>query len=482
MSTSADNTIELSKHILDEILHPRSIAVVGASDSGRGPVGFVTHLLEYGFRGKIYPVNSKYRQVSGIKAYPGLRDIPGSVDYVISVVPASEVLNMLRDCSQKGVRAVHLFTARFSETGRPEAARLEQEILKQARKSGIRLIGPNCMGVYHPREGISFAYDFPKEPGSVGLASQTGGGAGYFIHLASLRGIRFSKVISYGNGLDLNESDYLDYFAQDLETKIILMYVEGVSDGRRFFDTLGRTASTKPVIILKGGRGKSGMRAAASHTAALAGSMKTWDTLVAQAGAIAVRSLDEMADLAVSFYFLPPIPGPRVGVVGVGGGPSVLAADECEEAGLDVIPLPAEIREELKRQGNPIWDWVGNPADMSIGAGVYMLQMMARNRNFDLLIAMINEDAPAGKELLTLMQRDQIENYIKVKKESSKPLLGVVGEKSTGIKNHNHWRWKGLSEARTKFLAANIPVYPTVGRAARAARRLIDYQEKRKQQ
>ncbi len=470
----------MSTHILEEILHPQSIAVVGASDSARGAGGFVVHLLEYGFRGKIYPVNPKYREVSGIKAYPSMRDIPGSVDYVISVVPASQVLNLLEDCSQKGVKAVHFFTARFSETGRKDAAELEQEVLKQARKWGIRLIGPNCMGVYHPREGISFSYDFPKESGSVGLASQTGGGAGFFIHLAALRGIRFSKVISYGNALDLNESDYLDYFTQDPETEIILMYVEGVKDGRRFFDTLRQAAATKPVIILKGGRGKSGTRVVASHTAALAGSMKTWEALVVQAGAIPVKNFDEMADLAVSFYFLPPIRGARVGVVGGGGGPSVLAADECEEAGLDVIALPTEVREELKRQGSPVWDWVGNPADGSIGAGSNMLQMMARNDSFDLLIAMMTEDAPAGKEGLTLMFRDQVKNYIRVKEESSKPLLGVVGEKSPGIENHNHWRWRALSEARTKLLTADIPIYPTVGRAARAARRLIDYYQKRR--
>ncbi len=199
----------MSTHILEEILHPQSIAVVGASPSGRG-VGFTSPLLEYGFKGKIYPVNPKYSEILGLKTYPSLREIPGSVDYVISAVPASAILNMLEDCSQKGVKCVHLFTGRLSETGRPEPAKLEQEILKQARRLGIRLIGPNCMGVYYPREGISFVTGLPREPGPVGLASQTGGGSVYLIHIASLRNIRFSKVISYGNALDLNESDYLD--------------------------------------------------------------------------------------------------------------------------------------------------------------------------------------------------------------------------------------------------------------------------------
>ena len=289
-----------STHPLEEILHPRSIAVVGASGSGGRGGGFVTPLQELGYQGKIYPVNPKYSEIMGMKAYPSVKDIPGPVDYVISSIPASQVLDMIDDCSQKGVKCVHLFTARFSETGRKDAAELEQEILRQARKGGIRLIGPNCMGVYYPAEGLSFFGGMPKESGSVGAACQSGQAVHEIVDLAAQRGVRFSKAISYGNALDFNECDYLDYFAQDPETEIVLMYVEGVRDGRRFFDTLSRTAATKPVIILKGGRGKSGTRVVASHTASLAGSMEIWETLVAQAGAIPVKNFDEMVDVAVT--------------------------------------------------------------------------------------------------------------------------------------------------------------------------------------
>ncbi len=422
----------MSTHPLEEIFHPQSIAVVGASDnpSTQG-YNFTYHLRDYGYQGKIYPVNPRYTEILGIKAYPSIREIPGPVDYVISAVPASAVLDMLDDCAQKGVKAVHLFTGRFGETGRPESAELEQEILEKVRKSGIRLIGPNCLGLYYPREGISFGYDFPKEPGSVGLAAQSGGGALNFVYLGMLRGIRFSKVISYGNALDLNECDYLDYFSQDPETKIILMYIEGVRDGKRFFNSLSRAAATKPVIILKGGRGQAGMRATASHTAALAGSMKIWENLIAQAGAISAQDFDEMADLAVSFYFLPPIQGPRVGVVGGGGGPSVLAADQCEEAGLDVIPLPADIREELKSKGIAIWDWIGNPSDSSIvGDAIFssgdMLRMMDRNENFDILIGIMGEGSPGRKEVIIPRSRNDFKSFIKVKKDISTPFLVTV--------------------------------------------------------
>ncbi len=475
----------MSTHILEEILHPQSIAVVGASNTlGWGP-NFVSPLLECGFKGEIYPVNPKYSEISGLKAYPSLRDTPGSVDYVISAVPASEVLNMLADCPQKGVKAVHLFTARFSETGRREAIESEQEILKQARKSGIRLIGPNCMGVYYPREGISFFSDFPKESGSAGLAVQSGSIAIELISSASLRGIRFSKAISYGNALDLNESDYLDYFAQDPETKIILVYIEGVRNGQRFFNTLRQATSIKPVIILKGGRGESGTRAAASHTAALAGSIKIWETMATQAGAVWAENPDELIDLAASFYFLPPIRGRRVGVAGGAGGVGVVAADQCEEAGLDVIPLPAEIREELKSKGNPIWDWIGNPVDTSIRmtddfTTGDVLQMMARNQNFDLLITNVGVPRPRmGQQVMTLDAH--LEQY-KLKESNQKPLLAVVVERSTGISDYDNLTWKLTYELKTKLIAANIPFYPTIGRAARAARKLIDYYQKRDSQ
>jgi len=474
--------------MLEEILHPRSIAVVGASGNpGTFGYSYVHHLLYYGYRGKIYPVNPRYSEILGIKVYPTLKDVPGFVDYVISCVPASEVLNMLEDCSQKGVKAVHLYTARFSETGRPDAAGLEQEVLEKARKRDIRLIGPNCMGIYYPQEGLSFGYDLPRESGGVGMASQTGGGASGFVYMASFRGLRFSKVISYGNALDFNESDYLDYLSQDPETEIILIYVEGVRDGRRFFDALSRAASTKPVIITKGGRGESGTRAVASHTASIAGSSKTWESAVAQAGAISAQNFDEMADLAVSFYFLPPIRGTRVGIVGGGGGPSVLSADECEEAGLDVIPLPAQFREELRGKGIPIWDWVGNPTDVSILGGfgftdINMLHMMGMDHNFDLLIANVNETVLvtlSREEGMNLRLKSAVEGYTRVKEDSSKPLLAVIGEKSPGIDDYDHWSWKLISEVRTKLIAAGIPFYPTVGRAASAARKLIEYYRRR---
>ena len=472
-------------HPLEAVLHPKSIAVVGASDKpGSRGYSYTHHLLDYGFKGHIYPVNPKYPEVLGMKAFPTVRDIPGTVDFVISCVPSHEVLNMLKHCSKKGVKGVHLFTARFSETGRHEAIELERAVLELARNLGIRLIGPNCMGLYIPGEGISFAYDLPQESGSVGMISQTGGGAAIYVNLASMRGVRFSKVISYGNGLDLTESDYLDYFAQDSETTIITMYVEGVKDGRRFLESLRHAASIKPVIVVKGGKGQAGARMTSSHTASLAGLIRTWEAAVLQAGAVSAKNFDEMADLAASFYFLPPIPGPRLGMLGGGGGPSVLAADECEEEGLEVLPLPNEIQEELKTRAALVWDWIGNPIDLSIlgGSGISgteMLEMMAANHNYDLLLANTTEVPLASQADTPARAENEVKEYIALKNKYPKPFLVVLGEKSLGIEDYDHWRWRLTGQMRTELIAAGIPVYPSVKRAARAARKLIDYYQRK---
>ena len=477
-------------HPIEELIHPRSVAVVGAStNTGSWGYAYVDHLVEYGFGGDIYPVNPRYSEVAGYPCYPSVKDIPGHVDYVISCVPAGSVLDMIADCAAKGVRAIHLYTARFSETGRGDAAALEQEILARARQAGIRLIGPNCMGLYYPGHGISFGYRLPKESGPVGMLSQSGGGASSFALMAGKRGVRFSKVFSYGNALDLNECDYLDYLAGDPDTKVITIYAEGIRDGRRFVESLRRAAAVKPVIVIKGGRGESGTRAVASHTASLAGTAAAWVALIRQAGAIPAANFDEMADLAVSFCFLPPIMGPRVGIAGGGGGPSVLAADECEEAGLDVAPLPDEIRLELKARGSDIWDWISNPVDVSIigGPGVSdldMLRLMGASDDFDLLIGLVNDTT-----MLTLARREGIEfrlgyvseGYRKVKQEVGKPFLAVLADDGSGSDLYGNWSGQAISQVRTDLIAAGIPFYPTIGRAAVAVRKVIDYYMRREQ-
>jgi acyl-CoA synthetase (NDP forming) len=468
---------------LETILHPRSVAVVGASANVYSfGYSFVHHLVEYGFKGPIYPVNPNYPEIMGLKTYPSVRDIPDTVDFAISCVNASQVTGMLEDLAEKGVKGVHLYTARFSETGRQDAAELEQTVLKLALEKGIRLIGPNCMGIYFPKVGLSFGFNLPKDSGPVGMISQSGGGASGFVHLASLRGIRFSKVISYGNGLDLTECDYLDYFIQDEETKIILLYVEGVKDGRRFFDTLSRVTRVKPVIVMKGGRGQAGSRMTFSHTASLAGSFPVWEAMVRQAGAVSVDDFDELIDLTVAFRFLPRVDGKRVGVIGGGGGPSVIAAEECEESGLEVIPIPQDMRQELKNRGVSIWDWISNPVDLSIVAGsgvtdIDMLHLMGKHPSFDILMANINEWV-----LITLASderfqglKGQIKSHINLRDTYPKPYVVIFGERGVITGDHNDWHWKTIAESRAELIQADMATFPTFRRAAKALRKMQEY-------
>lgn len=467
------------EHFLDGILHPRSIAVVGASVSGPG-WRFLLPLLRRGFQGKVYPVNPKYQEIGGLKSYGSLKEIPDTVDYIISVVPAPRVPDLIKEAATKGTRAIHLFTARFSETGRPQAARLEQEILELARRSGVRIIGPNCMGVYYPAWGISFEEDFPKEPGNVAFISQSGNLAGETVRAAALRGIRFSKVISYGNAIDLNECDYLEYLVQDPETEIILMYVEGVKAGRRFVSTLRQVANVKPVIILKGGKGEAGARATSSHTASLAGAVELWKAALEQTNAIGVDSIEELIDMAVTFRFLPPLNGKRVGVTGGAGGASVLAADQCEMAGLEVIPLPQEFREQLRSRGISVWDWLSNPADLSIREDDRLtvkeiIELMSQDPHFDLLIVMLHVHRHGDQPDMTLddfLKQHQLEGFESV---STKQLLAVVPERSFGIEEWDDVEWKLSCELRSRLIASGIPFYPTIYRAALAARKMADY-------
>jgi acyl-CoA synthetase (NDP forming) len=473
----------MSVQELETILHPRSVAVVGASaNTFSFGYSYSHHLVEYGFQGPVYLVNPNTPEIMGLKTFPSVRDIPGTVDFAISCVNASQVPGMLEDLASKGVKGVHLYTARFSETGRQDAVELEQAVLKLSQDKGIRLIGPNCMGVYYPKMGLSFGFNLPKDSGPVGMISQSGGGASGFVHLASMRGIRFSKVISYGNGLDLNECDYLDYFIQDKETEIILLYIEGVKEGQRFFETLRHAARVKPVVVMKGGRGQAGSRMTFSHTASLAGSFPVWKALLKQAGAVSADDFDELIDLAVAFRFLPPIQGKRVGVIGGGGGPSVIAAEECEESGLEVIPIPEDMREEIKNRGISIWDWISNPVDLSIipGSGITdvdMLHFMGRHPAFDILMANMNEWVVitlASDERFQGM-KNQTKGYILLRDTYAKPFVVIFGERGVVPADQNSWHWKVISEARTELIRAGMATFPTFRRAAKALNKAREY-------
>ncbi len=459
-------------YLLQEILQPKSIAVVGASENGEGG-RYLSSLLKLGFKGKIYPVHPKHHMVYGIKCYPNVRDIPEDVDYVIATIPSSIALNLIGDCVAKHVKCIHFYTARFGETGRKDAIELEKEILRRAKQAGIRIIGPNGMGVYYPEWGMSWTPAMSNQPGSIGFLSQSGSVAFEIIESAEVRGMHFSKAVSYGNALDFNESDYLEYLSQDEATRLIIIYIEGVRDGKRFLEILRRTTPKKPVIILKGGRGQSGTRATASHTASLAGSMTVWNTAMAEAYAVSVAHIEELLDVAAAFYFLPPAYRNHVGVAGAGGGWSVMAADLCEEAGLNVIPLPDAIRQALKQAGNPVWDWVTNPIDFSIAAELvpaFITKLMAENPEFDLNIVFLDPQRNRGA-----LSSDVILNEFPWNDLQKKPVFVVLldwGKTAAGTDLAGSELYRDL---RNKLIGMSIPAYPIAARAANAAGKMINF-------
>ncbi len=354
------------KSNLESVFHPRSMAVVGLSPDPHGTWLNQVYLqapLSAGFKGPIYPVNLKGGHIGKLRVYPSLRDVPGPVDYVVSCVPAQHTPKLLGDCASAGVKVVQLYTAGFSETGEGEGIELQNRLLEIARRGRMRLIGPNCMGVYCPSSGMSFSLDFPKEPGNVGLLCQSGGNAIYLIRSGAARGLRFSKGMSYGNACDVNECDILECLADDPETKVIAAYIEGISDGRRFADVLARAVSAKPVVIYKGGYTEAGSRATASHTGAMAGSRAAWDGLIRQAGVVQVNSMEEVADTLVALVHVKPPRGLNACVVGIGGGASVLATDELEKAGLKLPPIPAPLQEKIQQIIPPAGGMLRNPID-----------------------------------------------------------------------------------------------------------------------
>jgi len=467
---------------LGRLFSPGSVAIVGASSNPfSGGYQFTRFLADHGFRGNLYPVNPTSSEILGLKVYPRLAEVPDpSVDYVISCIPAEGVLSLLDDCSRKNVKLVHLYTARLKETGRDRETKLQGEIVEKARKLGIRILGPNCMGIYHPRLGLSFNHALPRESGPVGGFFQSGGGAAEFVRYAALRGVRFSKVISYGNASDIDEVELLDYFAADDETKVITSYIEGVKDGRKFVESLALAAKKKPVIILKGGRGRTGAKLALSHTASLAGSTNVWQAALKQCGAIMVSSFQELIDQVVAFTFLPPITGRRVIVAGGGGGKSMVSADVWEEAGFELPELTAEFRKKFREKVPELWDWVRNPIDASLFIGTPMvdinvLEWLSHEDGFDIWVANLTQDDPLPEDIWENVLAPNFLSSVTAIKKNGKSVVCVIETGEIGPAEMKNWKWRAIAETRKQIVNHGLAVFPSPERAATAIRKLVDY-------
>jgi acyl-CoA synthetase (NDP forming) len=467
---------------LDYVFHPRSVAVVGASTQD-GPGSFVAAMKEMGFKGALYPVNPKAEEIAGLKCYPSLTAIPGSVDHVISSVPLRFVEGLMDECVDKGVKVVHFFTAGFSETGDEDATALEERILARAASAGIRVIGPNCMGLYVPASGLSFMPFLPTETGSIAMLSQSGANAGEFCRTGAVRGLRYSKVISYGNGTDVRESELLEYCAEDPETNVIACYIEGVKDGPRFLRALRKAAVAKPVVLLKGGQTEAGSRATASHTGSLAGSLAVFDGVVRQAGAVRVDRMEELVDQAVAFRFLSHLAGPRAGIVGGGGGYSVLASDEIGAAGLEMPPLAGEIQQKLHDFTPTAGTSVRNPVDTSVGWGpdglkpmIDTIRIVSEASNIDYILyhtsyswGAMRAEGPSIVEVAS----EAAQRLGELSRETGKPIVCVARIPTTEL------GMAGTLAFQQNVADAGLPVFNSVRDATLAIKRFMAWQDRK---
>ncbi len=359
---------------LKALFEPRSIAFIGASNSvTKWGFNILHHLYKGNFGGPIYPVNPQGGAWFGREMFTSLDVVPRPVDLAIIVVPKERVPETMRECAAAGVRAAVVITAGFSETD-AEGTALEREVVSIAREGGIRIVGPNTMGVFsaYPSPVQSVMMSSNIKPGGVAVVSQSGNLGTSITYRFTRREIGISRLVSSGNEADLKIEDYLEYLESDEKTRIICLYVEGLRQGRRFLEVARRVTLKKPVILLKGGTGKTGASAAMSHTGALAGSFTVFRSMCRQANIIPAANIDEMVNVAGLMLSQPEFTGKRIGIVTQGGGWGVLSADLCEEAGLALPPLKENVVAMLDKFLPPFWSR-RNPIDLVAPGRVSMI-------------------------------------------------------------------------------------------------------------
>jgi len=356
-----------ASEVLRPLFEPRSIAVVGVSRSQKQGAIFLLGLLDPGFQGNVYVVNPSATEIMGVRSYPSISALPERPDLAVLVLPVDPAIEVVRQCAEAGVPGAALFTAGFNEAGTPEGNARARALLAAAG-GRTRLIGPNGMGIYNPARGIAMFPGMPAGVGGVGLISQSGSLVQFLVRAVTERGLGFSKAVSMGNQLDLDAADYLDYFADDPDTRVIGGYLEGVPDGRRFQQSLRRAAARKPVVLWKVGRMASGARAAVSHTGQLAGEHRLWQAAARQARAVLVREAEELVDTLVAATALDGYEslGRRLAIVNGPGGPAVSASDACEEVGLRLAALGEPTTRELRELVAAAGTSVRNPVDIGM--------------------------------------------------------------------------------------------------------------------
>ncbi len=461
----------MSKSQLDSIFKPKSIVLIGASRKTESVGhGILVNLLKGGvfksrdcrpFKGKVFLVNPKADSLLGRKCYPSLSEIDEHIDLAIIAVPARVVPGVMKECISKGVKGAIIISAGFGEFGE-EGKRLQKEVVRIARKGKIRIVGPNCLGVLRMENSMnaSFAPTMPPK-GGVAFVSQSGALADSVIDWAIDERYGFSNIISYGNKADLDAEDFMEWLAEDDETKVITLYIEGVKDGRRFLNIAKKVCRKKPVIALKAGRGMAGTKAISSHTGSLAGSYKVYEAAFKQAGIIQADNVEELFDLAKAVSEQPPCKKNSIAIVTNGGGCGVLAADYCEDFGVRLAEFKKSTIKKLEKSGKMHPAYSGrNPLDI-VGDALPERYKIAVN-------ILLSEDYIHGMIVLQTLQTmtDPVEDAKVVvaaqKKWPKKPIICVyMGGK--------------FSKSGINYLEEhNIPDYNDPRKAAKAMWALVE--------
>ena len=453
---------------------PRTVAVLGASTSSTTIANtFLRRMKDYGYSGRLFPIHPKAEEVEGLRAYPSLQDAPEPIDYAYVAIGASAIAQVLRNANGR-VRFAQVISSGFGEM--EEGVDRQAELLRGARAGGCRILGPNCLGLFSPRGGVTFPAGAPKELGTVGVVSQSGGLGTDIIKRGQWRGLRFSGVVTVGNSADLGPVDLVEFYFADPQTRVIGLYLEDVKDGRRFFDLLRSARATKPVVILRGGRSSQGRAAAASHTGAMAGDERAWEALAKQTACVMVDTVDRFIDalLALQFFELK-VDNPTQDIVlfGNGGGTSVLATDSFAECGLEVTPFGVETRELLEGLNLPPGTSVANPIDAPV-ATLQEEEGRVANRIFDIVYRSARPDAVVMHINLAAFQGrgggDPVDNLIQaaVNVQEKYPgrahfmiVLRVDGSPELDERRRHY---------RSVALSVGIPVYDELVDAAQALR------------
>ncbi|KAF0206036.1 MAG: hypothetical protein FD173_510 [Gallionellaceae bacterium] len=436
----------MSKHYLTPLFAPKSVAVFGASDrvDAVGQIVF-QNMLESGFQGALYPINSKNAEVQGRKAYASISDVEEKVELVVIATPPQTVPDIIEECGKRGVKAAVIITAGFGEIG-PEGKELEHKVLDNAKRYGIRLVGPNCLGVMRPGIGLNATFNKGgANSGNLALVSQSGALCTAILDWAQMNDVGFSSVVSMGSSADVDFGEILDFLVSDPQTQNILMYIEGIRESRRFMSSLRAAARVKPVILVKVGRHEAGSKAAMSHTASLVGSDDAFDAAVRRAGVIRVKTVTELfsAAKAMSCGFHPS--GNRLAIVTNGGGPGVMATDRASDLGLVMATLSEATMERLNKVLPPNWSH-GNPVDVIGDAQIdryqHAVEACLEDPNVDGVLTILTPQAMT-KPL------EAAQAVIEISNKHKKPLLTC---------------WMGeaqVAESRKEFARAKMPNFRT---------------------